>query len=171
MKFKQQEQKEEEVNLPISKELYDAFADLIQLEHDKLGLLRSGKYYFYENGISNCEKFFAHIYNKCLETVECLKTFLMNNYNSVPSFKDPEIKPDFSDNIEPFKQLAEKEDEYVENLSKLIDIAFDNKNWIAVAYLLEKINKFKPICSRALSAVENKSNVLDLICEQHSTAK
>jgi len=172
MKFKQPEE-ESPKKEGMSKELHDGFVDLIQFEIDKLGMVCSAKYYFYETGQMSYKKFFKYLYKQCEEVKWCMISFLKNSLEEVPQFKIPAIIPDFENAKEPFEKLAEMEDEFVEKLNSLIDIAFSDRNWIAFHYLLKKIDTIDHLCCRALAAVENKADVLDLIpkCESHTSEK
>ena len=173
MKFKtNQEEQNKEVE-KMSKELYDGFLDLIQFEVDKLTLIESARLYFHKIGLVNYEKFFKGLYKVCKETKNCLIEHLYNNSSKeIPEFVIPQIVSfeSFSENTKPFKMLAEMEDTFVEKINNLISISNGDRNWNSFYYLLQKLSKVDHICCRALSAVENKADVLAL-CEQHISEK
>lgn len=166
MKFKQNEESEK---VEMSNPLEEGFIDLIQFEITKLNLISSAKCYFYKNGLMDYKKFFKTLYKNCEEIKHCLVTFVTENGTELPEFKIPEAIA-FSNTKEPFEKLAKMEDVFEEKLLKLIDIAFENKDWKAFHYLLKKLDTIDHICCRALAAVENNANVLAL-CEQHITEK
>lgn len=168
MKFKQNEQPVEKEGM--SKELYDKFIELIQMEVDKLSFISSVKFYFYNTGQMNYNKFFKCLYKNCEELKHCLIGFLINQMEDVPSFTIPKLNIDFKDDIEPFKKMAEYEDTFVEKLNGIITQAYDDKNWQAFHYLLKKLDGIDHICCRALAAVEHGADILQL-CEQPSKEK
>ena len=168
MKFKQQEE-EPEVQKTNKDELYTKLSDLIQLEFDKLALLKSAKYYFFDKGLINNEKFFAKLYNACLKNKDCILDFTMDKFHDLPDVKSSNVTF-FKEDREPFTAIAEKEDNYVDLLNELITIACTNHNWEAFNYLLKKLDEVKWICNKALATFDNKGNVLDL-CEQLSKEK
>lgn len=168
MKFKQNEQSVEKEGM--SKELYDKFIELIQMEVDKLSFISSVKFYFYNTGQMNYKKFFKCLYKNCEELKHCLIGFLINQMEDVPSFTIPKLNIDFKDDIEPFKKMAEYEDTFVEKLNGIITQAYDDKNWQAFHYLLKKLDGIDHICCRALAAVEHGADILQL-CEQPSKEK
>lgn len=164
MKFKQNNEPEKVEN-PIK----DGFIDLIQFEITKLSLISSAKFYFYQNGLMNYKKFFKHLYKGCEEIKHCLVSFATEIGIELPDFKLPK-SIEFSNSKEPFEKLAEMEDEFEDKLNSLIDLAFEDKNWKVFHYLLKKLDTIDHLCCRALAAVENNANVLDL-CEQHTLEK
>lgn len=168
MKFKQNEQPAEKEGM--SKELYDKFIELIQMEVDKLSFISSAKLYFYSTGQMNYKKFFKHLHKNCEELKHCLIGFLINQMEDIPSFTIPKLDIDFKDDIEPFKKMAEYEDTFIEKLNDIITQAYNDKNWQAFHYLLKKLDGIDHICCRALAAVEHGADVLQL-CEQPSKEK
>ena len=173
MKFKQQQEEQEEVKVnktKISEELKKSIVDLIQFEIDKLSLVKSAKYYCYYKGLVKYEKYFAGLYNACEKVKDCLIMFLKSKGCDIPEFTIPEIEKDFENITKPFELLAEKEDKYEEMIISLIDIAFSDKDWVTFNYFLKKLDGIDHICCRALEAVKNNGNVLDL-CEQRITEK
>lgn len=168
MKFKQNQELEQESQIKMNKDLYEAFIDLIQFEINKIGIIESAKFYFYKNGLMSYKKFFKYLWKNCNDIKMCLISYVMEHMGELPEFTINSIKADFENPIEPFKILASKEDEYCDKLTKMIDLAFENKEWSAFKYLLEKLNKIDHICCRALAAVEHDADVSDLIpCESH----
>ena len=168
MRFKQSEQPVEKEGM--SKELYDKFIELIQMEVDKLSFISSAKFYFYNTGQMNYKKFFKHLYKNCEELKHCLIGFLINQMEDIPSFTIPKLNIDFKEDIEPFKKMAEYEDTFVEKLNDIITQAYNDKNWQAFHYLLKKLDGIDHICCRALAAVEHGADILQL-CEQPSKEK
>ena len=168
MKFKQNEQPVEKGGM--SKELYDKFIELIQMEVDKLSFISSAKFYFYNTGQMNYKKFFKCLYKNCEELKYCLIGFLINQMEDIPSFTIPKLDIDFKDDIEPFKKMAEYEDTFIEKLNDIITQAYNDKNWQAFHYLLKKLDGIDHICCRALAAVEHGADILQL-CEQPSKEK
>lgn len=167
MKFKPSE-KEPEAN-KMSNKLYDGFIDLLQFEQDKLGLICSAKFYFYDMGLIPYKKFFKALYKKCEETRNCLITYLRDNLEDVPQLKIPAIINNFDNPTKPFEMLAEMEDQFESKLNALITIANEDKNWRTFSYLLDKLSKIDHICCRAFAAVQNKVDPNGLLpCEQHS---
>ena len=66
--------------------------------------------------------------------------------------------------------LNENESDYLK--IKLISEAFEEQDWDVYEYLIKKLDEIDHLCCRALEAVKNKSDLLDLIlCEQHSLEK
>ena len=166
MKFKQSEEPEKETN-----SLQDEFANLIQFEITKLSLITSAKLYFYKEGLMDYKKFFKYLYKSCEEIKHCLTAFAVDNDFKLGAFEIPKLVT-FSDIKEPFKQLADMEDEFEDRLNTLINLAVEDKNWKVFHYLLKKLDTIDHICCRALAAIENNANILALIpCEQHTTEK
>jgi len=170
MKFKQHQEEQNKEQDKISIKLKEGFIDLIQFEIDKLTLISSAKFYFYENGLMSYKKFFKCLYKSCEEIKYCLVSQLKNNGVEIPEFTIPAIVDDFENPTIPFKMLAEMEDQFEEKLNNLINIAFEDKDWKNFHYLLKKLDTIDHICCRALAAVENKADVLAL-CEQHISEK
>ncbi len=168
MKFKSN-QEDQNKELEISENLKSGFLDLIQFEIDKLTLLNSACYYFYKLGLTDYKKFCKHLLKACEDTKHCLIWQVMKNSILIPELTIPK-QVEFADKIEPFKLLASMEETYVEKVTKLIDIAMEDKNWNNFNYLLDKLKAVDYICSRALSAVENNANILAL-CEPHIMEK
>ena len=169
MTFKQESEENKSLK-NMSKELYDGFIDLIQFEIDKLSLISAAKSYFYMNGMINYKKFLKDIYKGCEKIKCCLIDQLRLNQQDIPEFIIPEVKSNFENKEEPFKVLSNMEDEFEKKLIKLINIAFDDKDWKNFHYLLKKLDTIDHICCRALAAVKNNANILEL-CEQHTTEK
>lgn len=174
MKFKtsENEQSPGPKKVGMSTELYNKFIDLIQFEIEKLNLINSAQCYFFKEGQMAYKKFFAYIEEQCKKVKSCLILHLSSNMEEIPEFKIPaQIK--FEDLKEPFVKLAEMEDSYEEKLNNLIDIAFVDKNWKSFYYLLKKLDTIDHLCCRAVVAIENKCNVLNLLpaCEQHTLEK
>lgn len=170
MKFKQPQEEQNKESGKMSKDLYNGFVDLIQFEIDKLTLIASARFYFYENGLMNYKKFFNGLYKACEEVKCCLVEQLQKNLQEIPEFTVPSIVNNFESSITPFRMLAEMEDAFEDKLNNLIDIAFRDKDWNNFHYLLKKLDTIDHICCRALAAVENKADVLAL-CEQHIAEK
>lgn len=174
MKFKSNQSEEQNKEQKgMSKELHSAFVDMIQFEIDKLQWVTSAKFYSIDNGLSSYEKFFEYLIKKCAETKDCFIGYLRLNMEEVPDFREAALINDFTNTVEPFKQLAQLEDVYEEKLNNLITIANNDKNWKVFSYLLKKIDCVDHICCRALAAVENKADPNALIpsCEQHFLEK
>jgi len=168
MKFKTDQEEQKQGSM--SENLYKGFIDLIQFEIDKLSLISSAKNYFYNNGLMNYKKFFKRLYESCEKIKHCFIGQLMKNNEIVPEFTIPGLVSSFDDVQTPFRMLADMEDTFEEKLRKLIDIAFEDKDWINFHYLLKKLDTIDHICCRALAAVKNKEDVL-MLCEQHIMEK
>lgn len=165
MKFKENQEEQSKEFVGMSDNLYKDFIDLIQFEIDKLTLIDSVIAYFHTNGFTNYEKFYKYLYDKCKDTKCCLISFLRNNLKEIPEFKIPTLGASFKDSTEPFKMLADMEDLFEEKVNNMINEAFSDKDWKSFYYLLKKLDKVDHLCCRALAAVENKQNPLDL-CER-----
>jgi len=170
MKFKQNEEPVEEKKKGMDKELHEMFVKMIQMEINKLAFISSAKYYFFTTGEMKYKKFFKCLYKNCEELKKCLIGYLMSHLEDIPEFTIPKINIDFKDSVEPFKQMAEWEDEFIEYLNDMIDKAFEVKDWQAFHYLLKKFDGIDHLCCRALAAVEHGADVMDL-CEQPSKEK
>lgn len=175
MKFKeqpQQEQKQEvqEKSGGMSKALYDNFVDLIQFEIKKLTLIESAKHYYRIRGNQTYVEFLTGLGKECKKVKCCLIDQLVNNNKEVPEFLIPQMIVSFDDPLTPFKTLAELEDKFEEELTNLINIAFEDKDWKNFYYFMKKQDLLDGICHRALSAIENKADLLKL-CEQHTSEK
>ena len=163
MKFKSDQ--DEQNNVRISKNLYNNLIELIQLEIDKLTLLKSGEFYFDNNGFKKYSKFFKYLYKDCDKIKSCLTLYLRDTCKVVPEFTIPEASSDFKDSVEPFKMLAKMEDLFENKLTELANIAFEDKDWKSFYYFLSKFDKCTHLCCKALAAVENNQDVMEL-CEQ-----
>lgn len=164
MKFKSQEGVKQETT---TNKLFDGLVDLINFEIDKKVLIYSSIFYFENNGRNDYKKFFKYLNNICEDNKNCLIHFTKEHFGKIPSMVFGEIKDDFANILEPFKQLSEMEDTYEQKLNNLINLAFDEKDWSTFHYLLNKLSEMEHICCKALATIENKGNILDL-CEQHT---
>lgn len=172
MTFRQYEEPKEEVKSKKDNDLYEMFGDLIQFEEDKLALISAAKAYFCKNGLESYKKFFEFLAKTCCETKLCLTKFLITEKEVVPVLHIPEVNLDFEDEIAPFKTVAKMENEFLDRINAMLTKANEDKNWRVFSYLLKKLDCVDGLCTRALAAVNNKSDVLALIpCEQHSSEK
>lgn len=168
MRFKQQEEKQED-----NKQLYSAFTKILQIEEDKLSLIEAAMSYFYMHGNMEYKKFFKHLHQACLKCKLGMQFFLYEVFEEVPERTIHPIKLDsLTEDIKIFELLASAEDEYADEMSKALDIAYDSKDWKSLNYLLNEFEKIDHLCCRATAAVKSGNSLLDLIpCEQPSTDK
>ena len=171
MKFKNQEEKEDKVL--ISKELYSAFSDILQIEEEKLALVEAAKMYSFIHGNMNEKKFFRYLFEKCLENKYCILAHLYMNEAPSPERTIHSINlKNFENSEKFFELLASAEDDYVNILTSAINIAYKDYNWEMLIYLLKKLESVDHLCCRAYEAVKNGNDPLTLIpCEQHSSEK
>lgn len=171
MKLKQPDEKEDKLN--ISKELYSAFSDILQIEEDKIALISAAKTYCFMHGNMQYKKFLKYLYECCIKNKNCILGYLYMNNMASPTTMIHGINLDEFESFEKiFELLASAEDEYVTTLNSAINAAFKNNNWSAFQYLLKKLDGLDHLCCRALEAVKNNCDLLTLIpCEQHSSDK
>ena len=160
MKFKQEEQNEEKAK--ISKDLYNGFIDLIQLEVDKITLIESGIQYFEKIGICDCGYFLTRAKDKCCMIKKCLISYLLSKEQDIPEFTIPKFVAEFENKVEPFSLLSKIEDKYEQSLYKLVSIAFEDKDWSSFVYLLDKLREFDHCFCQALAAVKNDGYISGL---------
>ena len=158
MKLKEEVKKE-----GMNKDLYDLFIDLIQFEINKLSFISSAKFYFYMHGMMNYKKFFKKMYKCCEKSKACFVSYLMNSFENIPEFTIPALNIEFESPQEIFEKLAELEDKYADKLNKIAETAFSISDMKTLAYILPKINEIDHIACRAMEAVKNEQNPLDLI--------
>lgn len=171
MKLKQPEEKEDK--LSISKELYSAFSDILQIEEDKLNLIHAAITYCYMHGNMQYKRFLSYLYECCVKNKNCILGYLYMNNITSPTITVHGIKLDEFESFEKiFELLSSAEDEYESVLNDAINAAFKDNNWSAFQYLLKKLDGLDHLCCRALEAVKNNCDLLTLIpCEQHSSDK
>jgi len=171
MKFKQNEEKESKPTL--SKELYNAFSKILQIEEDKLTLIEAGKMHSFIHGNMNCKKFLIHLFEGCMKNKYCFLGHLYMNEMPSPELTIHSVDlKEFESNEKFFELLALAEDEYVSALNEAVNIAYNNQNWGTFHYLLKKLESIDHLCCRALEAVKGGYDLLALIpCEQHSSEK
>lgn len=172
MKFKEtQPEPEQKVEAgKMSEKLHNALVGVIKFEVEKLELVTSAIYYYCENGLIQYKKFFKCLSEGC-EKCKCdYITYLRTNHEEIPEITIPAMVMNFKDPVEPFRLIAKLEDVYEQSLKEIIDIAMEDKDWKTFHFLLKKYDCIDHLCCRALAAVENKANVLDL-CEQHTMEK
>lgn len=171
MKFKNQEEKEDKKL--ISKELYSAFSDILQIEEDKLSLIEAGKICSFMHGNMNYKKFLIYLFEGCIKNKYCLLGHLYMNEMSSPeiTIHSVDLKT-FETDEKFFELLASAEDEYVAALNKAVSIAYNDQNWGTFHYLLKKLESIDHLCCRAYEAVKGGYDLLALIpCEQHFSEK
>lgn len=169
MRFKQQEEKEDnKLNA-----LYPSFTKILQIEEDKMSLVEAAISYFYMNGNIQYKKFFKYLHKACMKCKMEVLNFLYDNFGKTPERMVHSLKlEDISEDIKIFELLASAEDEFTDEIEKAINIANENKQWQALAYLMDMLKGIDHLCCRAVAAVKSGSNLLDLIpCEQHSSEK
>ena len=163
MRFKQQEKENKEVSSP----LVDSLKKLLQIEIDKITLVEAAMSYFFIHGNSDYAEFFKRLHKLCVACKLDLENHLFVTIAELPEVTIHQIKlDDFSSDLKVFELLAAMEDEYVDTLTAIIDIANNDKNWETFSYLIKILDKIDHIGSRAYSAVKANKDVLSLIkCE------
>lgn len=170
MKFKQaNEPKNEEVD----NKLYASFNKILQLEEDKIELVVAAINYFYVHGNMKYKKFFKELHKMCCKTKLCFEEFMYIKFKKLPERTIASIDlDDFKEDIKFFELLSTYEDDYDKLIKSTISEAFEEQDWDVYEYLMKKLDEIDHLCCRALEAVKNKSDLLDLIlCEQHSLEK
>lgn len=164
MRFKQPEQKSEELKL------YYSLKKLLAIEADKIALVEAAICYFYIHGNENYCKFFKKLHELCMKCKLDLEMHICVSAAMLPQVTIHEIKfEDFESDLKIFELLAAIEDEYVDTLDAAINEVFDKKDWETLSYLNNVLGKIDHIACRAHAAVKAKADVLALLpCEQHS---
>lgn len=156
---------ESKENKGMNKELYDSFIDLIQFEYDKLSFLMSAKIYCYFNGYLEYKHFFSEMLEECKKTKDCITWYLIERMEDIPSFKVEKLDYGFSDVKKIFEDFSKKEDEYLEKLNEIGQLALEAKDLSALQYISEKIKNFKHIGCIATAAVKNEQSIEKLLCK------
>lgn len=147
----------------MNKELYDLIIDFLQFEINKLSLLDSAKFYFYQNGLEHYRCFINYVTRCCKETKYAIVEYLVNHMEDVPDMKLPGLDLDFDDKYEPFVKLASMEDNALKKLSDIVEKACEVKDYCTGLFFADFIKHVDHIACRALEAVRNDENPLDLI--------
>lgn len=158
MKFKEEKEDKD----------YTVFTKLIQIEEDWISLIEAGMSYFYINGNVNACEFLKHLHSNITTCKLSTSNFMYITFGKLPERKIYEVKlSDFTDDVKIFETLASIEEEYVDELEKIISIVSDTKQWSTYQYLLDKLGKVDHICCRAVNCIKSKNDLRGLLCAQH----
>lgn len=161
MKLKEQEVEKEGMN----KELYDLFIKVIQFECNKMSFLKGAKFYCWAHGLQKHSKFFKIMMECCSKCKNEFIYYLLAHFEEVPELKIDAIKTEYESVESVFVDFAEREDEYVTLLETITKKAKELDDINAFAFLLPMLNKIDHIACRALEAIKNDQNPMDLLPE------
>lgn len=167
MKLKEQEVEKEGMN----KELYDLFIEMIQFEYNKMSFLKGAKIYCWVHGLQDCANFFKEMIGNCSRCKDDFVYYLLTHFEKVPSITIDAIETGYDSARDAFSEFAKREDDFIELLEKTVKKAKEVTDIEAEAFLLPMVSKIDHIACRALEAVKNDKNPLDLVrsycCENY----
>ena len=165
MKLKEQEVEKEGMN----KELYNLFIELVQFEYNKMSFLKGAKFYCWAHGLQNHCNFFKVMCDCCSTFKGKLIWYLLGRFEVIPELKVDAIKTEYESVEDVFTEFVKREEAFVDLLENITLRAKDLNDVSAMAYILPQINNIDHIACRALEAVKNDKNPLDLVhcCEDY----
>lgn len=159
MKLKEQEVEKEGMN----KELYDLFIDVIQFEYNKCSFLKGVKFYCWAHGLEDYTRFYKAVIQQCSECKNDFIYHILGRFEIIPEIKIQPLKVEYESAENTFELFAEKEEEFIALLEKLIAKAKEVNDYQAEAFLLPILGKMDHIACRALAAVKEKKDPSALI--------
>jgi ferritin len=166
MKLKEHEVEKEGMN----KELYDLFIEMVQLEYNKACFLKGAKFYCWAHGLQDYSNFFKVMMDCCSHCKNDFIYHLLGRFVVIPEIKIDGIKTEYESAEEVFTEFVKKEEAFVDLLERIVTKSKELDDVNAMAFTLPMLNKVDHIACRALSAVKNDKNPLDLVrysCEDY----